>query len=228
MTEYLKELERMKPGDAPPPINVGPYDNPLLWNMLDPFGADRGHQRRPMSVSRNSMELANVPLVLRDQCVHRWFAWDKCIRNLKPVMFSNLNCHEFEESWIVCRAFEVYRLELLKSKFMALTKDYTNDERRFFPSGQYVSMPTYFTSWLRNQVTSARLSGMHDKDPQNMFMSNVPNRALMRSEFSQTNFEAEISYQALGGRFVPRDIVNAEMPAFPLPEDKRPVADHSA
>lgn len=227
MTEYLKELERMKPGDQLPPINVGPYDNPLLWNMLDPFGADRGHQRRPMSVSRSSMELANVPLVLRDQCVHRWFAWDKCIRNLKPVMFSNLNCHEFEESWIICRAFEVYRLELLKSKFMALTKDYTNEERRFFPSGQYVHMPTYFTSWLRNQVTSARLSGMHDQDPLNMFMSNTPNRALMRSEFSKTGYESEITFQALGGRYVPRESTLEELPTFPLPEDKRPVPDRA-
>lgn len=227
MSEYLKELERMKPGDQAPPVNVGPYDNPLLWNMLDPFGADRGHQRRPMSVSRNSMELANVPLVLRDQCVHRWFAWDKCIRNLKPVMFSNLNCHEFEESWIICRAFEVYRMELLKSKFMALTKDYTNEERRFFPSGQYVHMPTYFTSWLRNQVTSARLSGMHDQDPLNMFMSNTPNRALMRSEFGKTSYESELSFQALGGRYVPRETTVTELPTFPLPEDKRPLPDRA-
>lgn len=225
MTEYLKELERMKPGDALPPINVGPYDNPLLWNMLDPFGADRGHQRRPMSVSRNSMELANVPLVLRDQCVHRWFAWDKCIYNLKPVMFSNLNCHEFEESWVVCRAFEVYRYELLKSKFMALTKDYTNEDKRFFPSGQYISMPTYFTGWMRSQIASARLGGLHDQDPINMLMNNEPNRALMRGEFSKTNYEREITYQAYGTRYTPQDYVVDQMPEFPLPEDKRPIAD---
>lgn len=223
MTEYLKELERMKPGDALPPVNVGPYDNPLLWNMLDPFGADRGHQRRPMSVSRSSMELANVPLVLRDQCVHRWFAWEKCILNLKPVMFSNLNCHEFEESWVICRAFEVYRLELLKQKFMDLTKDYTNEDRRFFPSGQYIGMPTYFPNWIRSQIASARLAGLHEQDPLNMLMDKTPNRALMRSEFTQTNFEKELSYQAYGSRYVPREYTVNELPSFPLPEEKRPV-----
>eukprot|EP00742_Colponemidia_sp_Colp-10_P024052 GILJ01028769.1.p1 GENE.GILJ01028769.1~~GILJ01028769.1.p1 ORF type:complete len:209 (-),score=18.51 GILJ01028769.1:182-769(-) len=195
--------------------------------MLDPFGADRGHQRRPMSVSRNSMELANVPLVLRDQCVHRWFAWDKCLYNLKPVMFSNLNCHEFEESWVVCRAFEVYRYELLKTKFMALTKDYTNEDKRFFPSGQYIGLPTYFTGWMRSQIASQRLGGLHDQDPANMLMSNQPNRALMRGEFSKTNYEREITYQAYGSRYAPQEYVLEHLPEFPLPEDKRPVVDRA-
>ncbi|RNF00351.1 NADH dehydrogenase [Trypanosoma conorhini] len=222
MTEYLKDLGRTGPGDPMPPINLGPYDNPLLWNMLDPFGADRGHQRRPMSVSRNFMELHNVPIVFRDQCVHRWVPFHRCIKNLKPVTWGTTNCHEFEEAWMVCRAYETYRSQLLKSKFMELTKDYTAEDKKFFPSLLYLGVPTYMNSFYWTMAASQRLSGWDEKDPANPIMWHEPNRALMRSEFSPTNWERGTMTNATGHKLIPDEIVHDMVPGFPLPEDKRP------
>lgn len=222
MTEYLKDLGRYKPEDPHPPINLGPYDNPLLWNMLDPFAADRGHQRRPMSVSRNFMELHNIPLPFRDQCVHRFLPYLKCIRNLKPATFGTTNCHEFESAWMVCRSYETYRWELLKKKFMDMTKDYTAEDKKFFPSIKYMGPPYYFSGWYWTIAADQRLSGWDLKDPANPVMWREPNRALMRAEFSPTNWEKSLMTSALGAKSIPDEIVRDELPGFPLPEDKRP------
>ncbi|KAG8343854.1 putative NADH ubiquinone oxidoreductase B18 subunit (NDUFB7) [Trypanosoma vivax] len=222
MTEYLKDLERLKPGDPMPPINLGPYDNPLLWNLLDPFGADRGHQRRPMSVSRSFMELHNVPIIFRDQCVHRWVPFHRCLKSLKPVTWGTTNCHEFEESWMICRAYETYRNQLLKAKFMELTKDYTAEDKKFFPSLLHLGSPVYMSSFYWTMAASQRLSGWDEKDPANPMMWREPNRALMRSEFSPTNWERGIMTNATGHKLIPDEVVFDMVPGFPLPEDKRP------
>lgn len=224
MSEYLKDLGRHKPDEPHPPINLGPYDNPLLWNMLDPYGADRSHQRRPMSVSRNFMELYNVPLPFRDQCVHRFVPYFRCVRNLKPATFGTTNCHEFENSWMVCKAYETYRLELLKTKFMELTKDYTAEEKRFFPCLKYMGPPYFVNSFYWSVAASQRLSGWDEKDPANPTMWREPNRSLMRSEFSPTNWEKGLMTNALGTKLIPDEIAHDMVPGFPLPEDKRPVA----
>ena len=224
MTEYLNDLAAARPGDAMPPINLGPYDNPLLWNKLDPYGADRGHQRRPMTVSRDFMELNQIPIVYRDHCVHRWIPFNRCMRNLKPVTWGTVNCHEFEEAWMVCRAHETYRLQLLKSKFMELTKDYTAEDKKFFPSILYLGIPYYMPSFYWNLATSQRLSGWDEKDPANPTMWREPNRSLMRSEFSPTNWEKGTMTSAYGHKNIPDEIVHDMVPGFPLPEDKRPTA----
>lgn len=224
MTEYLKELGRHKPDEPMPPINLGPYDNPLLWNMLDPYAADRSHQRRPMSVSRNFMELYNIPVQFRDQCVHRFVPWLKCLRSIKPATFGTINCHEFENAWMVCRSYEMYRFELLKKKFMELTKDYTTEDKKFFPSLKHMGQPWFMTSFYWTMAATMRLSGWDDKDPSNPAMWREPNRALMRSEFSPTNWEKGLLTTALGGKNIGDEIVHDMMPQFPLPENKRPVA----
>lgn len=222
MTEYLKDLSRHKPEEPMPPVNLGPYDNPLLWNMLDPYGSERSHQRRPMSVSRDFMELHNVPLVFRDQCVHRFVPYHRCLKNLKPMTVGVANCHEFEQSWLVCRSYETYRYQLLKSKFMDLTKDYTAEDKRFFPNMRYIGWPTYFSSWYWTLASSQRLSGWDEKDPANPTMWREPNRALMRAEFNPTNWEKGVMTVALGPKIVDDDVAHDMIPGFPLPEDKRP------
>ncbi|ORC92095.1 uncharacterized protein TM35_000043090 [Trypanosoma theileri] len=175
-----------------------------------------------MSVSRNFMELHNVPVVFRDQCVHRWVPFHRCIKNLKPVTWGTVNCHEFEESWMVCRAYETYRNQLLKGKFMELTKDYTAEDKKFFPSLLYLGIPTYMNSFYWAMAASQRLSGWDEKDPKNPMMWREPNRALMRSEFSPTNWERGTMTNAIGHKLIPDEIVYDMVPGFPLPEDKRP------
>lgn len=223
--EYLKDLERMAPGDALPPVNVGPYDNPLLWNMMDPYGADRGHQRRPMSVSRNTMELYNVPMVHRDHCVHRWIPFEQCSRHLKPVIYSNLNCHEFEHAWVMCRTFETYRFELLKNKFIEMTKNYTSEDKKFFPSKMHIHQPTYWSGPFSTMVASMRTSGWDERDPKFPLMGKEPNRALMRTEFTPTLIEEKTAYLALGAKLMQQEVLESEVPGFPLPESKRPKPD---
>lgn len=224
MTEYLKDLSTSAPDAGKPPINLGPYDNPLLWNKLDPFGADRGHQRRPMTVSRDFMELNNVPIVYRDHCVHRWIPLNRCQRNLKPVTWGTVNCHEFEEAWMICRSYEVYRMELLKGKFMEMTKNYTQEDKKFFPSLLYLGLPYYWVSFYWTLAASQRLSGWDERDPANPVTWKQPNRSLMRAEFSPTNWEQGTLTSAYGHKLIDDKIVHDMVPGFPLPEDKRPVA----
>ena len=224
MTEFLKDLERHKPGDPMPPINLGPYDNPLLWNALDPYGADRPHQRRPLSVSRNFLELHQVPVIYRDHCVHRYAVYMKCCRNLRPMTIGTAACHEFEEAWTECRAFEKYRATLLKNRFMELTKDYTKQDKRFFPDGIHISNPYKVWNVYQSMAASMRLSGWDESDPQNPIMWKEPNRALMRSEFQPNNWERSLLTTHLGHKLIPPEIVEEEIPSFPLPEDKRPKA----
>lgn len=227
MSEYIKDLERHKPGDPLPPINVGPYDNPLTWNMLDPFGADRSHQRRPMSVSRNTLELYAVPLIFRDHCAHRCIPFMQCIRAVRPMMMGMPSCHEFEEAWQECRMFERYRSQLLKERFMELTKDYTTEDKRFFPDSQYVSAPYQYTGWFWTEAASARLAGWDELDPQNPLMNREPNRAMMRSEFNPTFWERKMQTSMFGHKIFEQTMVEeAGLYEFPLAEDKRPkVAD---
>lgn len=227
MTEYLRDLQSSSntADGSHPPINLGPYDNPLLWNKLDPFGADRGHQRRPMTVSRDFMELHQVPIVFRDQCVHRWIPFQRCMKNMKPVTWGTANCHEFEESWMVCRAFETYRMQLLKKKFMDLTKDYTAEDKKFFPSMMYLGFPYYMASFYWSIAASQRLSGWDERDPANPVTWKEPNRSLMRAEFSPTNWEKGSMTSAYGHKIIPDSIIRDSIPSFPLPEDKRPRAE---
>lgn len=222
MTEYLRDLEAHKPGEPMPPINLGPYDNPLLWNMLDPYGADRAHQRRPMSVSRTFMELHQVPIIYRDHCVHRYIVWHKCCKNLRPMTVGTAGCHEFEEAWTECRVFEKYRATLLKNRFMQLTKDYTAQDRTFFPNGAHCLNPARVWNMFNSYAASMRLSGWDENDPANPMMWREPNRALMRSEFQPTNWERSLITTHLAHKVLPPELAVEEMPSFPLPENKRP------
>lgn len=223
MTEYLRELERRKPGDDMPPINLGPYDNPLLWNMLDPYGADRGHQRRPSSLSRSFLELHNVPLVMRDSCAHRLLPYLKCLRNQRGSNIAYNNCMELEHAGMLCRMKERYRAVLLKTKFLEMTADYTEEDKRFFPNttgaGPWVHQ---LQSHYWGLAGAARLSGWDENDPANPMMWNQPNRALMRTEFSPTNFEQSAITHALFEKELPAAVMLKEVPGFSLPEDKRP------
>jgi hypothetical protein len=221
MTEYLKDLERHKPGDELPPINVGPYDNPLLWNMLDPYGADRPHQRRPLSVSRTFCELQNVPLIFRDHCVHRFIPFMKCMRNVRPMTIGTHMCHEFEAAWTECRVHEKYRSQLLKERFMGLTKDYTAEDKKFFPDQQYIGIPYSYHSYFWTEAASARLAGWDEQDPSNPLMSKEPNRAMMRSEFMPTNFERKLMTSAMGYKILSPELVEEEIGIYPLPEEKK-------
>ena len=221
MSEFLKDLERRRPGDPMPPMNLGPYDNPLLWNMVDPYGADRSHQRRPISVSRNFMELHHIPLLYRDHCVHRFLPFAMCHKNLRPLTFGGTTCHEFEEAWQECRAFERYRSQLMKEKFMDLTAKYTEDDKHFFPNQNYISVPYSLNSHFWAMAASCRLAGMDDNDPQNPLMQREPNRALMRAEFGPTNWEKKMATSVLGYKILPPKMV-ADNLMYPLPEDKRP------
>ena len=104
MSEYVKDLERHKPGEPLPPINVGAYDNPLTWNMLDPFGADRSHQRRPTTVSRNTMELYAIPFIYSDRAAIRL--------DLRKVRIGMVACSLFSLAlcgvrWMEFTAFNV-------------------------------------------------------------------------------------------------------------------------
>lgn len=221
MAELLKDLERWKPGDPQPPINLGAYDNPLLWNMLDPYGADRPHQRRPSSVSRSYLELHQVPPIFRDHCTHRFIPWARCIRNLRPITVGTPGCHEFETAWQDCRSYERYRAQLIKDRFMELTKDYTQEDREFFPDQQYHSIPYSFNGFYWAWAASARLAGWDDQDPENRAMDKTPNRAMMRSEFCPTNFERKIGTAAMGNKVFPPEAMEEALPEFPLPDEKK-------
>ena len=221
MTEYLKDLERWKPGEPHPPINLGAFDNPLLWNMLDPYGADRPHQNRPSSVSRTYLEMQQVPLVYRDHCAHRFIPWMKCIRNMRAMVPVSPHCHEFESSWQECRQYERYRSQLLKEKFMELTKDYTKEDTRFFPDQQYISLPWTFHSHYWAFAASARLAGFDDADPLNPVMHKEPNRAMMRAEFNPSNFEKRWMTSAHGLKLFDQSQVKEELPDYPLPEESK-------
>jgi hypothetical protein len=223
MTEFLKDLEKMKPGDPMPPINLGPFDNPLLWNMLDPYGADRPHQRRPLSVSRTLLEMHEIPIAFRDHCVHRYMPYRKCMQNLRPMTFGNALCLEFEEAWTECRSFEKYRACLLKTRWIEITKDYTKEDKSFWPDGMYVANAFKLWNQFFNNAASMRLSGWDEKDPNNPMMWKEPNRALMRTEFQPNNWERSLVTTHLGHKLIPPEVVEAEMgKEFPLPEDKRP------
>lgn len=212
----------MKPGDKPPPLNLGPYDNPLLWNILDPYGADRAHQRRPLSVSRTMMEMHLVPTIYRDHCVHRYLPLMKCMKNLRPMTFGVDHCLEFLEAWFECRTFEKVRGQQLKQKFIELTKDYTTEEKHFFPDIQFCTVPYTLHSYFWLAAASGRLCGWDEKDPANPMWWREPNRAMMRTEFMPTNFEKKLATSALGCKILPPDIVETELPVFPLPEERRP------
>ena len=222
MSEYIKDLERRKPGEPMPPINLGAYDNPLLWNMLDPYGADRSHQRRPMTVSRNTLELYTVPILFRDHCAHRMLPFIQCIRAVRPMMMGQPSCHEFESAWQECRMFERYRSQLLKERYMDLTKDYTQEDKRFFPDSQYVSTPYSYTGWFWLEAASARLAGMDELDPQNPLMNREPNRAMMRCEFTPSSFERKMQTSMFGHKIFDPELVEDEIGTYPLPEEKRP------
>ena len=224
MSEYLKELETWTPGKPEPPANLGPFDNPLLWNKLDPYGNVRSHQRRPTSVSYNTMELYDLPLDHRDQCAHRMIPLRKCLSNLRPMVGGSANCHEFEHAWALCRSYETYRFLLLKQKFQQVTKDYTTDDKNFFPTMKGIFFPYYFHGYYWSIAAASRLeSGMDDNDPQNPLMNREPNRAMMRAEFNPTRFEkGVVSSNGMTHKLLPRDIVEEEVPSFPLPEGKRP------
>ena len=165
MTEYLKDLERQKPGDPPPPINCGPYDNPLLWNFLDPFAKDRPHQRRPTTVSRNDLELYNIRWNYRDGCAHRFIPWKQCMLTARAMMFGSNHCVEAMDAYAECAFFELYRLELLKNKFIELTRSYTPQEKRFFPNGINVGRPFHWTSSFWTIAADCRLSGGRRQRP---------------------------------------------------------------
>jgi hypothetical protein len=222
MSEYLKDLERWKPGEPRPPINLGAFDNPLLWNMLDPYGADRPHQNRPSSVSRTYLENQVVPLIYRDHCAHRFIPWMKCIRNMRAMVAVSPNCHEFESAWQECRQYERYRSQLLKEKFMDLTKDYTHEEKHFFPDQQYISIPWTFHSWFWAFAASARMAGFDDADPKNPVMGREPNRAMMRVEFNPNNFEKRWLTSVHGMKLFDPDFIKEELGEYPLPDNKKP------
>ena len=224
MSELLKDLERWKPGEPAPPINLGAFDNPLLWNMLDPYGADRPHQRRPSSVSRSYLENQFVPLIYRDHCAHRFIPWMKCVRNLRPMVVGAPTCHEFESAWQECRQYERYRCQLLKDRFMELTKDYTDEDKTFFPDQQYFSIPYTFNWWFWAFAASARTAGFDENDPRNPVMNKEPNRAMMRAEFNPTNYERRLSTQQLGLKMFDKATIDEELPTFPLPDEAKPAA----
>lgn len=221
MTELLKDLERWQPGQPQPPINLGPFDNPLLWNMLDPYGADRPHQRRPSSVSRTYLELMQVPIIYRDHCSHRFIPWMKCIRNLRPMVSVAPLCHEFEHSWQECRQYERYRSQLLKEKFMELTAEYTQEDKRFFPDHQYIMFPWQWTMWFWGFAASARMAGFDDADPRNPVMNKEPNRAMMRAEFNPSNFEKRWMTSVAGLKLYDSDTIDDEIGAYPLEEKNK-------
>lgn len=222
MTEYIKDLERRRPGEPMPPVNLGPFDNPLLWNLLDPYGADRGHQRRPVSLSRNFMELHGIPVLFRDHCAHRFLPFAMCHRNMRPLVFGSTTCHEFEEAWQECRNFERYRSQLLKDKFIELTKNFTEEDKKFFPSQNYMSFPYHMTSHFWSLAASARMAGFDDADPHNPVLNRQPNRALMRAEFMPSNWETKMANSVLGYKILPTAMVKEALSEFPLPEEKRP------
>lgn len=221
MTEYLRELRSMKPGDPLPPINQGPYDNPLVLNYLDPFASQRGHQQRPSSLSRTFLELHKVPNWAQTQCMHRWLPWYMCQRNLRPVTLGALGCTEFEHSVFLCEAMEAYRLELLKTRFMELTRDYTAEDRKFFPTFKTGILPYYLPTIYWALAAQWRTSGWDERDPRNPIMNREPNRALMRSEFHPTSVEASWATSD-NQRIVPDDVIFNAAPGYPLPENKRP------
>lgn len=123
---------------------------------------------------------------------------------------------------MVRRSYETYRMQLLKSKYMELTKDFTAEEKKFFPSLIYLGIPFYFTPYNWSTVASQRLSGWDEKDPNNLVMWREPNCSLMRSEFSPTNREKGTMSSAHGHKLVPDEIMRDMAPGFPLQEDKRP------
>jgi hypothetical protein len=223
MTEYLKDMETWKPGTPKPPINLGPYDNPLLWNMLDPYGADRSHQRRPISVSRTTMEMHHVPVSYRDHCVHRYMPFHQCNRNVRPMSIGSPQCHEFMEAWQECRAFEWYKSEQVMERFKELTADYTDEDKNFFPSRNYISIPYSYNMWYWSNATSMRLSGWDEKDPKNPVWWREPNRAMMRAEFSPTNWEDRITTAVFGIKLIPGQVVDKELGEFPIADHKKPV-----
>lgn len=218
MSEYLKDLERMKPGDPMPPINTGPYDNPLLWNMLDPFAADRGHQRRPLTISRDTMEYYQVPYSAKDHCMHRFLPYRYCYL-MSGNQIGNINCHEFESALTLCLAFEHYRNMLVKNRFLEYAKDYTEEDKAYFPSLEHV-FPYYLGTPWTSITTSALASGWDENDPANPMTWREPNRALWRAQFNPTNWERTVSYQALGLKITPQDVVRKHLPSFPLPNTK--------
>ncbi|EPY31955.1 hypothetical protein STCU_03068 [Strigomonas culicis] len=114
-------------------------------------------------------------------------------------------------------------MQLLKQKFMELTKDYTTEDKKFFPSIMYLGFPYYMASYYWSMAASARLSGWDERDPQNPVMWKEPNRSLMRAEFAPTNWEKGTMTSSYGHKIIPDEIVHDMVPGFPLPEDKRPV-----
>eukprot|EP00760_Papus_ankaliazontas_P038827 PhM_4_TR9343/c0_g1_i1/m.17386 len=221
MSEYLRELESMKEGDPHPPINLGPYDNPLLWNYLDPYGADRAHQRRPISVSRNTMELQNIPLYNRDHCIHRYMPFRQCARNIRPMVHGSAACFEFEESWMECMQTERYRTSLLKTKFLHLTKDYTKNEKTFFPNQDLTGFPYQPYNYFWAYAASARLSGWDENDPANPMTWREPNRARMRALFPATLYEKEMLSSTMGFRLLPSKVVDEEL-NYPVDPEYKP------
>ena len=224
MSDYAKELERWVPGEKKPPINLGAYDNPLTWNMLDPYGADRAHQRRPCSTHRSLMELHNIPTFLRDHCAHRVIPVIRCLRNVRPMVFGNpTNCLEFVEAANECKAFEKYYSTLVKDRWMKYTEHYTDEDRLFYPQKAFAGVPHQWTSWFYMYIASARASGWDEADPANPLWWREPNRALMRSEgLMATDHEMKMQYSTYGHPIYPPEMVQDEMAEFPLPAGKKP------
>jgi hypothetical protein len=168
------------------------------------------------------MELYDVPLFAREQCVHRAVPLMLCIK-MEMQDFGPIFCHEQANAYFQCRSHEHYRNVLLKQKFREYSKDYTEEEKRFFPSGKYMGAPFFSLAPYWSMVAGQRLSGWDEKDPQNPLYWKEPNRALMRAEFSPTNWERGMMTSAFGQKIITDEIVAQDVPCFPLPEDKRPV-----
>jgi len=222
MTEYIKDLERRKPGDPAPPFNTGPYDNPLVWNYVDPFAADRSHQRRPLTVHRTILEELNIPYHFRDVCSHRLIPWVHCCKAVRPHTFGHGYCIEFKEAYIMCVNHEFYRLYLLKRRFIELTKNYTNEDKKFFPTGHFARTGEMIWPNYSNLALSMRMCGWDEKDPANPLFWKEPNRVLMRTEFSPTNWERGIMTSSFGHKLIDNELIEKELPGMPLPESLRP------
>ena len=223
MSEYVRELEAMKPGDPLPPFNTGPFDNPLALNQFDPYGSQRSHQSRPMQFSRDFLELHAIRPRFRDPCVNRFIPAQQCLRFTRPSEFGVNNCFEAMESRYGCVIRVWYRLEILKKKWIEYTKDYTDSDKMFFHSGTNVSLRMLHRDIYWPVVFEMRLLGMDEKDPRNNLMNKQPNRALMRAEFSPTNWERGLMTSSFGHKLIDDELVHKEMPMFPLPEENRPV-----
>lgn len=225
MSEYLRDLKNMKPGEKHPPINLGPYDSPTLWNTLDPYGADRPHQRRPMEISWDVMEENDVPVTRRSHCMHRTIPYARCLKYMNPLTPWTSNCFEFEEAEAECRAFEGYRSMLLKQRFMEITKDYTLADKFFAPDKAPMRKEWKFWNIFYHRAATARLSGWDESDPQNPLFDCEPNRADMRAGISPNWTERQMIKQPWGGvSWTPPEVVNKEMPRnqFPLAEENKP------